>query len=368
MSESTSLYRELLSPPGDTIMETLESIGMSQAELAERIGRSKEKINDIIKGRQPITNKTAFKLEKALGIPASFWLNRENEYRRLLFEIEQQELFEEYKDWLSNFPIKQMRKLGWLPDIHEKGKLIDELLKFFGVASPAEWYRIYIDKEVSSAFRISLANTRNPHSISVWLRMGEIELRKKSIIEFDKKTFSNRLNEIKELAYKMPEAFPIQLQEICFSCGVALIYTPTLPKAPISGAVRWINNTPLIQLTGRFKTDDHFWFSFFHEAAHVLLHGKKEIFLEEVEGAYLDQKMEKEANKFAEEILLSCEQLTQIIKSKPLNENKINYYAEKFKTPPGVIIGRLQHLKIVPHSWGNQFRKKIDLFDYHPKR
>ena len=363
MSESTNLYRELLSPPGDTIMETLDVLGMSQAELAVRIGRPKEKINDIIKGRQPITKSTAFKLEKVLGIPASFWLNRENEYRRLLFEIEQQELFDEYKDWLGKFPLAEMCKLGLLPDTHEKSRLVDELLKFFGVASPVEWNRIYIDEKVSSVFRISLANTRSPHAISVWLRIGELELRETSIGEFDRKALFNKLNEIKELAYKLPGDFASQLQQICASCGLALIFTPGLPKAPISGAVRWINKTPLIQLTGRFKTDDHFWFNFFHEAAHVLLHGKKNIFLEEVEGAYLDQKMEKEANKFAEDFLLSQGELKQVVESQPLDETRIIAFADKFKTPPGVIIGRLQHLKIIPYSWGNKFRRKIELFD-----
>ena len=80
---------QLLSPPGDTIQEHIDFIGMSQAELAERMGRPKEKINDVIKGREPISEATAFQLETVLGIPASFWLNREKTYRKELYELQQ---------------------------------------------------------------------------------------------------------------------------------------------------------------------------------------------------------------------------------------------------------------------------------------
>ena len=73
--------RELLSKPGDTILETIEHIKMSQVELAERMGKTPSKINDLISGKEPITRVTAFQLEKVLGIDAQFWLNREMLYR-----------------------------------------------------------------------------------------------------------------------------------------------------------------------------------------------------------------------------------------------------------------------------------------------
>ena len=91
MVKAIDIERSLLSPPGDTIQETLEIMGMSQAELAERMGRPKEKINDLIKGREPVTTATAFQLEKVLGIPAGFWLNREKEYRKKIYELGQKE-------------------------------------------------------------------------------------------------------------------------------------------------------------------------------------------------------------------------------------------------------------------------------------
>jgi HTH-type transcriptional regulator/antitoxin HigA len=362
MVSTIEAARSLLSPPGDTIQEHIDFIGMSQAELAERMGRPKEKINDIIKGREPITTATAFQLEKVLGIPASFWLNRENTYRKELYELDQQQVFENEIDWLREFPVNEMRKLGWLPHTTQKHVLVDSLLKFFSVASRDEWKRIYMDKEVSVAFRISLAHTQSPHAISAWLRKGEIQAEEIDISDFDKKKFKEALTDIKELAFLMPENFIQQLQRICATCGVALVFTPRLPKAPISGATRWYHDKPIIQLSGRSKTNDHFWFTFFHEAAHIFLHGKKDIFLENVEGTEIDHEKEEEANAFAEKTLLTENELHKIISTGPLTENRIQEFAKEFRTPTGVIVGRLQRLGHIPFNVWNGCKTKIDLF------
>ncbi len=362
MARPLEIIKSLLSPPGDTIQEHIDFMGMSQAELAERMGRPKEKINDLIKGREPLTTATAFQLERVLGIPAGFWLNSEKSYRKELYELQQEELALK-KDWLDKFPVTDLRKLGWLPDTREKHVLVDSLLKFFGVASPEEWERIYVAEEVSVAFRVSLAHTQSPQAISAWLRMGELQTKDMQIAVFDKKKFKEALAAIKELAFLMPDDFPLQLQNRCAKCGVAVVYTPKLPKAPISGATRWFHNKPIIQLSGRYKTNDHFWFTFFHEAAHIILHGKKDIFLENVAGTEMDQKKEEEANTFAAKILLTEAQLQEIIHAAPLTPERIHEFANQFRTPAGVIIGRLQHLARIPFSTGNGFREKIDLFN-----
>ena len=91
MKQEQNINRELLSPPGDTIQETIETINMSQAELALRMGRPKEKLNQLISGKEPLTRKTALQLERVLGIPVNFWINRENAYREELMRIEQDE-------------------------------------------------------------------------------------------------------------------------------------------------------------------------------------------------------------------------------------------------------------------------------------
>ena len=363
MATTLEIAKSLLSPPGETIQEHIDFIGMSQAELAERMGRPKEKINDLIKGREPITIPTAFQLENVLGIPASFWLNSEKSYRKELYELKKQEELEKEKDWLSAFPINEMQKFTWLPDTKEKHILLGNLLKFFSVASTEEWKRIYVDAEVSVAFKISLAHTKSPHAISAWLRKGEIQAKEIDIAEFDKKKFKDALAEIKELALLMPKDFTQQLQSICAKCGVAVVFTQNLPKAPISGATRWFHNKPIIQLSGRFRTNDHFWFTFFHEAAHIILHGKKDIFLENVEGTEIDQEKEEEANAFASEVLIDNKDWKEIINNLPLMPLEIERYAKKIKVAPGIIVGRLQHKNLVLKTFGNELKTKIELFN-----
>lgn len=171
-----------------------------------------------------------------------------------------------------------MRKFGWLPDTREKHHLVDSLLEFFCVASPDEWKRIYIDKKASVTFRVSLAHTQSHHAISAWSRKYEIQAKEIVIAEFDKKKFKDALTEVKELAFLMPDDFTKQLHSICANCGVAVVFTQHLPKAFISRASRWFHNKPIIQQSGRFRTIEQFWFTFFHEAAHIVLHGKKDIF------------------------------------------------------------------------------------------
>nr|WP_010925676.1 ImmA/IrrE family metallo-endopeptidase [Microscilla sp. PRE1]AAK62884.1 MS162, hypothetical protein [Microscilla sp. PRE1] len=362
MNAQIELQKSLLSLPGDTIQETIDEMGMSQAELAERMGRSKEKLNDMIKGREPLTTKTAYKLEKVLGIPASFWINREAEYRQEVYKIVQQERLATQHEWLKSFPLREMKKLGWISDVTDKNQLVSELLSYYGVASCEEWERIYIAEEVAVAFRISLAHTQSPHAISAWLRKGELEAQTLKLGDYSAAAFKKALLQITNLVNQFPADFAARLQQICATCGVAVSYVPNLPKAPISGASRWYRGSPLIQLSGRYRTDDRFWFTFFHEAGHILLHGKKEIFLENVKGTEIDQAKEAEADEFAAKHLLTEVQLQKILNSKQVTVESIIDFANEFNTSPGVIIGRLQHLKLIDWSVGNDLRQKVELF------
>ena len=158
-----------------------------------------------------------------------------------------------------------------------------------------------------------------------------------------------------------PDNFFIKLKEMCLRCGVKLFYTPKLTGAPVSGSTRWINNTPVIQLTARYRQNDRFWFTFFHEAGHILLHGKKYISLENVNFSGADPEKEQEAHEFAEQWIFSKKQEKEVVSALPLTEQEIIDYAEKFNTHPAMIIGRLQHLKLITFNQGREFIVPIDL-------
>jgi len=336
------LKKSLLSCPGDTIQEHIENIGMSQAELAERLGRSVPKLNELIKGKAPITKETAAKLEYVLGIQASFWLNLEHHYQDELLEIEKLKHLEQCKEWVNKFPLLTMKKLGILPDTNNKSELADSLLKFFRVASPQQWTNIY--EGSSLAFKIDLKCTAESQAISVWIRLGELQSEHIKVALFDKKALRKSLAKIQIISYIHSDNWKEELQHICAECGVALVYTPCIAKAPIYGATHWIkNNTiPLIQITDRRKDYNAFWFTFYHELAHVLYHGKKDIFIHGLENINPDKTKEDEADAFAARMLLSEKERNELSKYTTFDKNLILKLSKKFKKHPGIIVAQVQ--------------------------
>ena len=87
----TSEYKpDYVSPPRETLSETMKALGISMAQLAERTGRSKKVVNEIINGKAPITPKMAIELERVTGVSVSFWNNRERNYREYIAKQEEQ--------------------------------------------------------------------------------------------------------------------------------------------------------------------------------------------------------------------------------------------------------------------------------------
>ena len=337
--------RQVLTCPGETIQEAIDSIGMSQVELAERMGRSEAKLNELIKGKAPITTDTAIKLSRIIGSSVEFWLNKEARYQAELAEIKELEQQENHFDWLKEFSIPELKKLKILPVTSDKHRLVDALLKFFRVASDKEWRAIY--NEVSVSFKIALKYTNEPGPISVWLRLGEIEADKLSLSPYDKSKMRGMLPRIKELSYSHPESWRLDLQKICAACGVAIAYTPMIKKAPISGAARWIKNgqVPLIQISPRYKTNHAFWFHFYHELAHILLHGSKGIYLKDdmksLDQIEDDPVKEDEANNWAMKQLIPLSKRNELSKTVNISRDEIIALSKEWQIHPGVLVGHL---------------------------
>ncbi len=358
--------RFLLTGPGDTILETIEMIGMSQVQLAERMGKTPSKINDLISGKESLTVNTAMQLETVLGIDTQFWMNRETAYREKLARIEQEEALEQCKEWLKIQPVKELREAGFIREDSKGIKLVEELLKFFGVVSPREWENLYVLAYAGAEFRKSSALRTSVGSVSAFLRIGELEMQSLNLPEYNKSMFSEALKEIRLLAKNHPEDYSEQLQKICLGAGVAVVYTISISGAPISGAVRWINGNPLVQLTGRFKTNDQFWFSFYHEAGHIILHGKKERFIEDFKGFENDPHKEAEADQFAGNWLLPDKFLNNLPAA--ISERDIRLIAIDAGIHPGIVTGRLQLLKIIPYTIGYKLKVKVLLKDFIKKK
>jgi HTH-type transcriptional regulator/antitoxin HigA len=363
--EDLAAAKRLISPPGDTLRETIEHYGMSQTELAIRMARPEPAISEMMTGKKAITADTALQLEMVLGIPAGFWLEHERHYRLELAAIEQGEALLKQKDWVKQFPLTDMTKYGWIQSsTKDVFAQTQQVLSYFGVASIAAYNNIYLSNKPSVAFRISLKKAPNHYALSAWLRRGQLDAQQLSLKPYDKKKFTEALEDIKKLVEKHPHDFKDQLQQRCAECGVALVYTPNIKGVSISGAARWINDGqhPLIQLTGRYKTNDIFWFTFYHEAGHIIEHGKKEVFLENVEGVPYDAAKEAEADAFAEKWLLTPKAFEAFRTEGNITEKSIKQFAKQQQTHPALVLGRLQKFGLLPWSHFPNMKVAIELF------
>lgn len=344
-------------PPGRTLLETIEEHGMSQAELASRTGRPLKTINEIIKGKAAITPTTALQLERALGVPARLWNNLETNYREALARIEEQRHLDAGIAWLNGIPVRALVREGVVRDLPNKADMLAELLNFFGVGSPSSWERVWSRQK--AAFRRSLAFEISPGSVAAWLRIGELTAQKITCSPFARNRFRAALTALRRLTVEPPEVFQPQLERLCAEAGVAVVFVSELPKTRVSGATRWLtSNKALIQLSLRYKTDDHLWFTFFHEAGHILLHGKRDIFLE---GNGADDIKEQEANRFAANILIPPTEFQTFLKKGEMTGTAIQRFATQLRIAPGIVVGRLQHEDILPYSHCNDLRRRFVL-------
>ena len=332
-------------PPGVTLLETIESLGMTQTELAERTGRPKKTINEIIKGKAAITPETALQLELVLGTSASFWNNLELNYRDSLARAQAKERLEAHAAWLKQIPVNHMVKFNWIEKCPTMNEQLEEVLKFFGVASPEAWDDIWGNLNV--AFRQSTAFESSPGAIATWLRMGEIIARKITCKPYKESKFIRALEKIRLLTKESHEVFLPETERLCAEAGVAFVLIPEMPHCRVSGATHWLNRQKaIIQLSFRYKSDDHLWFTFFHEAGHIIHHSKDQVFLE---GNGTTSDLEEQANLFAADFLIPPEELGSFLRQS-VTAHRVRRFAQRLGIAPGIVVGRLQHDGLIRYN------------------
>ncbi len=305
MTTVNEFYTDIAFHPGETLAEKLEELKMGPKEFAVRTGKPEKTIIAILKGDSSITPEMAILFESVLKIPANFWMKSQFRFDEYKAREKRALALIDAKDWAEQFPFTEMVKCGWINAKTKPEEKAEELFHFFGLSSPNAWKDYFFNQQLKVAFRISLAQTKEPYAISAWIRQGEIQASEIQCGEYSETQFKTALVEIKRIMFSQPKNFFELLQEICLASGVKVVYTPCIKKAPLSGATRWIDDNPLIQLTENQKQNKHFWFTFFHEVGHILLHGKKDIFLEDIDYSEADLQKEEQANEFASAWMIS---------------------------------------------------------------
>ena len=335
-----SKFEEYVIAPGETIVELLEANCMTQLDLAAKMGITKKNINEIIKGKAPITNSTALKLEYIFKIPASFWNNLESSYRDSLERQKDRESIIEDEKYLLNIPYSEMAKRNWdwIEKTRDSYEKVINLRKFFSVAS------LGFDTELKRrlAFRKSDNKNFSYDSLYCWLRYGEIQANKEEYPKFNIDLLKENTYKIRMLVNKPFLDVLDKVKELLKECGVALIYESHLPNTYVNGVTYKITcDKAIIMISDRGKRDDSLWFTLFHELGHLIKHSKKEVFLDLDDTEVTD--IEKEANDFAKNVLIPNVLYNKFINSnKFITEQSIIDFSKEIDVSTGIIVGRLQ--------------------------
>jgi HTH-type transcriptional regulator / antitoxin HigA len=342
-------------PPGETLADVLEDRGMSQAELARRTGVSAKHINMILKGSAVITPDTALKLERVLNIPARIWNALEANYQGHLSRLGEARELEQHIGWASTDLIRELVDRRCIRRIGDRVEQLREVLRFFGVASVDAWNTMWNASAPLNSYRLA-KQKGDPVALAAWMRMGELRAAEIETGPFDRNAFRDVLHKVRELTRSRdPHDWYPQLQEMCQRVGVVVIIEKELPKARVNGIARWLTpHKALIQLSARYLRDDILWFTFFHEAGHLLLHGKKSG-PRDIPVTFIDTKdsegsAEDEANTYAADVLIPPRYAQRLPHITSLDE--VRKLADDLGIAPGIIVGRLHYEKLKHPSWG----------------
>ena len=338
------VHSDLAIPPGETLADEIAARSMSQTELAARLGRPVQVVNEIIHGKKAITDNTALGLEKVLGIPAAFWVNLEQNYRMTRARLQEGAHLLAEAEWLKELPVREMQKRGWIVAGRNTQEKVRALLQFFGVANVSAYRKT---TEVLG-FRISENAKLSPGALAAWLRKGELEAQKIETRPFDSSLLLDAAGAARSMTEQPAQEFAPRLTRLFADAGVAFVVVRELPKTGANGVARWLTDRKaLIQLNLRYKWQDIFWFTLFHEVCHVLKHGNQKIIIDGIDkkGAF-----ENEANQWAADFLIPPSAWSEFRHGSPFNKSIIITFARQIGISPGIVVGRLQRERRMKYS------------------
>ena len=363
-NEYTNEYNpEAVSPPGTMLTEMLEERGMTQAELCERIGRPRKSINEILKGKTAITPDTAIQLERAFGVSSTFWNNRQRQYDESIARAKEPIRLSSLVSWLKNFPCaRDMMNKGWLAERKKPELILDAILSYFGVNAPSDWEAVWGKMNLDAALRDSAARSSDSYGVAAYLRKAELVAAGIDYQPYDKTRFISALQKARNLTRSDPCTLQASVIDLCAEAGVRAVFLPLIKGVHIAGAVRWLSkDKPLMVFSCRGRAEDIFWFSFFHEAAHILLHSGTALLIESDDRR---GEAERQADEFSKNFLIPEKEWKSFArKGHDYSREEIERFAAINGLSPAIVLGRLQHEGLHPRKSYLNDMKRLLSFD-----
>ncbi len=356
LNDGTVQKPDWVSPPGHTIVSVLEERELTVEQFAHEIGYSAALAQKILDGSHAIDVDLAHRLSRAIGASENFWMAREHDYRSSLEEPENVRIGS-LDDLIGKLPISDMQKFGWIQSTQSKSDQIAECLNFFSVSSLAQWQGRYENAFHRAAYRRSTAYASCEVSTTAWLRQGEIETQNDEVPDWSPKVLISQIPHFRRLTwYKSPALFLPKLKELLAEAGVKFAIVRAPKGCSASGAVRILaDGTPHIQASFRYLSDDQFWFSLFHEIAHLLLHYDKMPILENTE--LTEEQCEREANEYAAQVVVPISYREELL-SLGGSRFPVIEFAKKVGVAPGLIVGQLQHEGIIGFNQMQRLKRR----------
>ena len=342
-------YRDIMAfHPGYYVAEIIEDMGVTQAEFAVRMGTTSKTLSQLVNGQANISNDLAQKLSTMLGTSIEFWLNLQTAFDEKAIEINKAKATDEQAEIVAVIDYSYFVKLVNLPVARTVREKIDNLCSFFRIAD----LRILRQNDFLVNFRTGIATVEDKNVINsrAWLQTALNVAARIETAPFNADKLKAYIPEIRTMTLQDPDVFLPRLREIFSECGVAFVLLPYLKNSGINGAVKWINQDRVVlAMNDRRLNADTFWFSLFHEIKHVLQQKTKTVFVSssKQEMKAMDEKLEEEADIFAQNTLIPIRDYRQFAPSKYTSDAEIIAFAKKIGIHPGVVAGRLQHDHII---------------------
>lgn len=331
--------------PGVLIADELEvRDDINQKDLAHLLGVKSSFLNEIIKGKRPITADTAILLEKALDITADYWLKLQTQYdldtarikEKNISKVKNIEIWNVIKTYT---PINSLKKLGYLNDDIEDN--INKVFEIFQVDNINDFISQFAIRKFSF-YRKSEKLTVNEKNLFSWSALAEYEASKLIVNEFNTADQSIVIDKLKQCFFKNEDVLN-SIQSVLSEAGIKLVFLQKFDQAPVEGYSFWSGDTPAIVLSKRYNRLDYIAFTLFHELGHIYLHlseNKEYKFLD------IDDKektiYEEEADTFARVNLVPIAIWKEFkAYSFPVNDDTIISFANEHQIHPSILFGRM---------------------------
>lgn len=331
--------------PGWTIQNEIINLDMTQREFAERLGISEKHLSQLINGKVWLTFEIAQKLEQITKVPASFWNKLELKYQEDKARLENENSLLNQKNLLSRFSCyAELVKLWLVENTKDVLTRIKSLCNFLNVVS-LDIIADRIDRTFmveKLAFRKSSINKLSPENLACRVKAWE------KLVEYTDNEFNNDailtiIPKLRGLTNNQEKLEFDKIKEILNSIWINFVVLDHFKEVPVNWISRMYKNKPLIQLSRRQKWLDIFWFTLFHEIAHIYNWDlKKETVFVDWDNDIKDD-MENLADNCAQKWLISEENYNSLVSKHRINANDLQELAEKEWIWVNVVAGRIAH-------------------------